>query len=288
MRVRGRLGPERLLNQDLTRGVRQVVLAADHVRDAHVAVVHRDRKGVERAPVRACDDEVVERRERESDVAANDVLDDDLALVGDLDADRALVLVSVPALEQLVDGGSMLGRTLRLAVRALVPVEPEPRERVDDLLDVLRRRALAVGVLDAQHERPARAAGEQPVVEGGAGAPDVEGARRRRCEADTHGRDATPALTSNAVMARKTWVLDTDTKGTGANMVPLEKTLADKERTSPSRRRRRVPAVRPDTAEPGRRSAPAPGRPRPQEDHRRDREAPGRSMRTRAPRRCSG
>ena len=59
-------------------------------------------------------------------------------------------------------------------------------------------------------------------------------------------------------MARKTWVLDTDTKGTGANVVPLEKTLADKERTSPSHRRRRVPAVRPDTAEPGRWSAPLP------------------------------
>jgi hypothetical protein len=58
-------------------------------------------------------------------------------------------------------------------------------------------------------------------------------------------------------MARKTWVLDTDTKGTGANMVPLEKTLAD-ERTSPPRRHRRVPAVRPDTAEPVKWSAPLP------------------------------
>jgi hypothetical protein len=46
-------------------------------------------------------------------------------------------------------------------------------------------------------------------------------------------------------MARKTWVLDTETKGTGANIVPLEKTSA-KEPASAPRRRRRVPARRPD------------------------------------------
>lgn len=59
-------------------------------------------------------------------------------------------------------------------------------------------------------------------------------------------------------MARKTWVLDTDTKGTGANMVPLEKTLADEERKAPSRRRKQVPAVRPDTAKRTQWSAPLP------------------------------
>ena len=36
-------------------------------------------------------------------------------------------------------------------------------------------------------------------------------------------------------MAAKTWVLDTDTKGTGANMVPLEKVL-DKPEPAPARR----------------------------------------------------
>ena len=59
-------------------------------------------------------------------------------------------------------------------------------------------------------------------------------------------------------MARKTWILDTDTKGTGANMVPLEKRLADKERTTPTPPPRRVPAVKPDTAEPVKWNAPLP------------------------------
>jgi hypothetical protein len=47
-------------------------------------------------------------------------------------------------------------------------------------------------------------------------------------------------------MARKTWVLDTETKGTGANVVPLEKVL---EKPDPDRTpRRRTPAARRDGA----------------------------------------
>ncbi len=41
-------------------------------------------------------------------------------------------------------------------------------------------------------------------------------------------------------MAGKTWVLDTDTKGTGANMVPLEKVLR-KDAPAPARRATRRP-----------------------------------------------
>ena len=55
-------------------------------------------------------------------------------------------------------------------------------------------------------------------------------------------------------MARKTWVLDTDTKGTGANMVPLEKVASDREASPPSRRRRRVSPPRDLERQPGRRA----------------------------------
>jgi len=52
-------------------------------------------------------------------------------------------------------------------------------------------------------------------------------------------------------MARKTWVLDTETKGTGANMVPLEKVLETAEPTPP--RRRPPPPAEPRLAERGER-----------------------------------
>jgi hypothetical protein len=58
-------------------------------------------------------------------------------------------------------------------------------------------------------------------------------------------------------MARKTWVLDTETKGTGANVVPLENVLK-KPDSPPERAPRRRPApARRDGA-----SSPAPRRPR--------------------------
>ena len=52
----------------------------------------------------------------------------------------------------------------------------------------------------------------------------------------------------------KTWVLDSDTKGTGAQMVPLEKVLRRPEEETPARPRRRAAEPRP--ASPRRRKAP--------------------------------
>jgi hypothetical protein len=54
-------------------------------------------------------------------------------------------------------------------------------------------------------------------------------------------------------MARRTWVLDTDTKGTGANMVPLEKVLKQPERPAERPARPREAAERHVDAAPERR-----------------------------------
>src|SRR5687768_9192106 len=60
-------------------------------------------------------------------------------------------------------------------------------------------------------------------------APVGDGAKRTRMGAMLR------ALALDAVMARKRWVLDTDTKGTGANVVPLDK-VEKKDAAAPSRR----------------------------------------------------
>jgi hypothetical protein len=54
-------------------------------------------------------------------------------------------------------------------------------------------------------------------------------------------------------VVRKTWVLDTGTKGTGANVVPLDKAVETPERPNPRRARPPAPVRR---REPGRTSAP--------------------------------
>jgi hypothetical protein len=54
----------------------------------------------------------------------------------------------------------------------------------------------------------------------------------------------------------KTWVLDTDTKGTGAHVVPLEKVLEPPQSKKDSRPPKRAKPPRPDTPPPRRRRGP--------------------------------
>ncbi len=68
-----------------------------------------------------------------------------------------------------------------------VPVQAEPGEAVDDGVDGLLRRALAVGVLDAQQELPAAVARQQPVEQRGAGPTDMQEAGRRGGETGHEG-----------------------------------------------------------------------------------------------------
>jgi hypothetical protein len=95
----------------------------------------------------------------------------------------------VPAGEQLLDDLAVAVGALGLEDRPLVVVELQPAQGIEDLLDVLGCRALAIGVLDAQDERPARVARGQPVVEGRARAADVQRAGRRGGEADADNAD---------------------------------------------------------------------------------------------------
>ena len=69
----------------------------------------------------------------------------------------------------------------------LVPVEAQPAEALEDAGHHVGRRALDVGVLDAQDERAAGAAGVQPVEERGARAADVQVAGGGRGEPEADG-----------------------------------------------------------------------------------------------------
>ena len=84
---RGHGRAEGLVDHDLTRGVGQVVVAADDVGDLHHGVVDDGREVVRGRAVRAEDDKVVELLGVEGHLAVNGVVDDDVAAVlGHLDA----------------------------------------------------------------------------------------------------------------------------------------------------------------------------------------------------------
>ena len=77
-------------------------------------------------------------------------------------------------------------RTVAAAdLRALIPVEPQPAQTVEDPGDHLVRRPLDVGVLDAQHKDAAEPTREQPVEQRRARAANVEVAGGRWSETNS-------------------------------------------------------------------------------------------------------
>src|ERR1700722_6730846 len=70
-------------------------------------------------------------------------------------------------------------RTGKLINHLAVPGDAKPVEPVEDGVDGCLRRALAVGVLDAEQHLAAPAAGIKPVEQSGAGAADMEKAGGR-------------------------------------------------------------------------------------------------------------
>ena len=151
-------------------------------------VLERRGEVVGRPAVRADEDEILELGVRHLDPAEDDVVECGRALVGHAEADRALVLVGLALLEQPLGDCARVVHAVELERDLPVPVEPEPAERLLDLLGRLVDLARGVGVLDAQPELAALVPGEEPVEERRAHVADVEepGGRRSHADADGH------------------------------------------------------------------------------------------------------
>ncbi len=189
--------PQRLEDADVLERVLHMVVAADDVRDVLVDVVHHVGDVEDGRAVRAHDGEVLDVFRLLGHGALDDVVEFDDAFLGHPEhgddaglalARGALDLVGVAAGEQLLDAFQVARDVLRLVEDRLVVVEPEPLHRVHHRGDRLRRRALEVGVLDAQKELAARMPRIQPVVDGRADVPDMDLARRRGGETHTYFR----------------------------------------------------------------------------------------------------
>src|SRR5690606_7272311 len=116
-------------------------------------------------------------------------------------------------LEEPVGGGPVGVKVVGLEHDVAVPVDAEPAQRVEDVVDELGAGPLAVGVLDPQEHLAAEAAGLQPVEQRGPGVPDVQEAGGGRREAEpgrgrAHWGEGTGRLsvsgTSTAVVVAST------------------------------------------------------------------------------------
>src|SRR5690606_2452140 len=90
--------------------------------------------------------------------------------------------------------GLAVGAMRPTDARALVPVEPEPEDRVEDLVLVLLGGPLQVGVVDPDDEDTAVMTGVEPVEQSGPGGPDVEDTGGRRGHAHPHAHAAATTL----------------------------------------------------------------------------------------------
>ena len=206
-----RLRVQRPVDVDLARRVVEVVVAANHVGDAHVHVVHDHGEIVGGHAVRAHEDDVVEFLVVKLHVAVYLVLDHDDALVGipetndGLDARHRLgplaaasvvarllpsltlgrphgvqLFLAAIAVVGLALGDQLFGdlgvaiEVLRLVERPDVGTQLEPLHPVQDDLDRLLRGSFPVGVLDPQHEGAAMLLRVQPREQRRAHAADVE------------------------------------------------------------------------------------------------------------------
>jgi hypothetical protein len=193
-----RLGAHCTEDEQLLGGVRDVILATDHVGDALVQVVDRDCEVVEHGAVGAGDHRIVHVRVREADLAAHQIVEAGMAVIRHPEPNRATLLrlsakatlgavallvglhviragvrvVGVAGGQQLAQRLLVTGRIANLGDRSLVPTQAEPGQRVENLIDVGLGRALAIGIFDPQHERAGitlpvlgRTVREQPVVE---------------------------------------------------------------------------------------------------------------------------
>ena len=76
------LGAERAIQQDLLRRVRDVIVAAHHVRDLHLHIVGHDGEVIGRMAVRSQDDEVFDVRAVELDRAVDEIVEARRAVPG--------------------------------------------------------------------------------------------------------------------------------------------------------------------------------------------------------------
>ncbi len=127
----GHRRPEGMVYLDLLRRVRDVVVAAEDVRDPHRDVVGDHREVVHRRPVGAEDDEVLEVLPVEGDRPVDRVLPRHL-LVAHPEADRPVVEVRLPFVEEAARIGLVPREPGALEDRTFVPREAEPRHPVED------------------------------------------------------------------------------------------------------------------------------------------------------------
>ena len=191
--------PERRENVHLTRGIVDVVVASNDVRDVHLEVVDNNGEIVGWGAIGSGDDEIVQLRIVEHHLASNQIIDNDIAFprisesnnrVDTVPRCRSMAataiisrLFTIRALRfahcvKLVSGAvTVIGQficqqrfdvdlvavhALSLIVRSFIGGQPEPRQTIKDRVNRFLGRALSIGILNSKDVSATVPAGKQP------------------------------------------------------------------------------------------------------------------------------
>ena len=207
MRELRRLYIERAKQCDVLGRVGEMILTANHVRNAHLDVIHHVDQMKHRLVVRAHDHEIglflFAIGQFPHHITADQVRNGHrLALHAE--PDGAVVLVGEPLGLQLLHAPHINLRALGLIIRhlithavagrivarrAFIPVQPKPAQAIENHIDCLRRVTFLVRVLHSQHKFAARMTGIEPIKQRSAGTSNMQipSGTRRKSYTDTHG-----------------------------------------------------------------------------------------------------
>ena len=197
MRETRRRCAERAVELHVLGRIGKMILAANDVRDLHLDVVHDVDEMENPRAVGPADGHVRIRLGAghvEFDVAADDVIDDDL-FARETKADGTRVVVNAAGGAEFVEITLIDRFPLALKIRAkipagfraFIPIESKPAQPVVNGARGLLGVARPIGIFDAQNQRAARVFGVEPVEQGRARAAYVEIAGGRWSKADANG-----------------------------------------------------------------------------------------------------
>jgi len=193
MRIQRSRVPEGFLDQDLARRIGDVLLPADDVGYLHFCIINDDREMIEWVVYAACYRKIAELGRIKGDIAAHDVGKGDAYIWiaqshdGDLGTRLALALffgnICLVFLEERIDSSLVPLAALGLAEK-FVPREAEPLYTFDDIVLVLARTALSIGVFAPENDGAAVFSRKKIIDERHSCRTDVAVARRARWKAN--------------------------------------------------------------------------------------------------------
>jgi len=164
-----------------------VVVAPEDVGDPKLGVVDDAAEVVGRRSVGLDQDLVLDVLRVDLDPAVDQVVVGDFPAGGDAIEDRLPFPVSPAGGRQGFGFLPIQIEPAALAHRLAVPVQAEPSQVLEDLVEETLFGADLVGVFDAEKETASGAAGRQPVEQGGPGAPEMQKTGGARSETDDQG-----------------------------------------------------------------------------------------------------